>query len=346
MKKSIVIFAGLTFLSLATGCSTNQNGIEKTMPDLAQNQIANPLWEGDFPDPHVLRVNEGWVAYATGVPGYSSISVSFSKDFKEWTPVKDALPDRPDWQPITQGLTWAPDVSIVNGRYLMFYVARDQASGLQCITRAWADDPMGPFIDDSTEPFLCQKEQGGTIDPHLFVDTNGKKYLYFKNDGNAVGVPTIIWAAEVDSDGDLKQVARDTGLRNFRDWHGAIVEAPAVFQVGKKYFLTYSGNNYDSEAYAIGWASSDSPMGPWSDQSLEPLLSSFGLVAGPGGQQIFKDDDQNLWIAYHAWTYGKVGYGNGAGNQRSFRVERLELKENQLSPILPSTAPIEKPVTR
>lgn len=339
----------LLVIALLTSCSSNSdqgNGNSNSMTESSSATITNPLWEDDFPDPHVMRGENGWYSYATGNPGYYNIGVSSSKDFTQWSPVVEALPDRPSWQPITQGLTWAPDVSKVGERYLMLYVARHESSGLQCLSRAWANTPEGPFIDSSKEPFICQSDIGGTIDPHLFVSTSGKRYMYFKNDGNAVGVETKIWVAEVDEDGDLKQKPVDTGLRNFRSWHGAVVEAPSVFEFEGKYYLTYSANDYGSEYYAIGWAVSDSPLGPWSDKSIEPLLATVGVVAGPGGQQIFRDDDGNLWIAYHAWTYGKVGYGSGSGNARSFRIDPVQIVDGILTTSGPSVSPIKKPVTR
>lgn len=332
-----------------TGCSTRsdqENGKTQTMSDSNKSTITNPLWEEDFADPHVLRSARGWHAYATGNPGYYNIGVATSSDFTNWGPVQEALPDRPSWQPIVQGLTWAPDVSKVGDRFLMLYVARQESSGLQCLSRAWSDSPDGPFIDNSKAPFLCQSEVGGTIDPHMFVASSGKKYLYFKNDGNAVGVETKIWVAEVDEDGDLLQKPVDTGLKNFRSWHGNVVEAPSVFENEGKFYLTYSANDYGSEFYAVGWAISNSPLGPWRDESIEPLLATSGLVAGPGGQQVFRDDDSNLWIAYHAWTYGKVGYDNGTGNARSFRIDRIEITNNQITTNGPTIAPIAKPVTR
>ena len=342
------IFPSFVIFVLLSSCSSNsnqENGNLNSMNGSTKDSITNPLWEDDFPDPHVLRSSNGWFAFATGNPGYYNIGVSSSMDFTNWSPVQEALPERPSWQPISQGLTWAPDVSKVQDRYLMLYVARHQSSGLQCLSRAWSDAPEGPFVDNSKAPFICQMEIGGTIDPHLFVSSSGKRYLYFKNDGNAVGVETIIWVAEVDEDGDLLQKPVDTGLRNFRSWHGSVVEAPSVFEFEGKYYLTYSANDYGSEYYAIGWAVSDSPLGPWNDKSIEPFLSAVGVVAGPGGQQVFQDDDSNLWIAYHAWTYGKVGYG-GAGNARSFRVDPIQVVDGALMTKGPSVSPIKKPVTR
>lgn len=56
-----------------------------------------------------------------------------------------------------------------------------------------------------------QADMGGSIDPSVFTDTDGKQWLLFKNDGNAVGQPTYIYlcpltpdALQVPSD-NLKQ---------------------------------------------------------------------------------------------------------------------------------------------
>ncbi len=45
-----------------------------------------------------------------------------------------------------------------------------------------------------------QADQGGSIDPSVFTDSNGKRWLLFKNDGNAVNQPTYIYLMPVSSD--------------------------------------------------------------------------------------------------------------------------------------------------
>ena len=70
-----------------------------------------------------------------------------------------------------------------------YYTARHLASGFQCISRAIADRPEGPYVDTSTRPFVCQvagsESLCGSIDPSPFVDTNGKSYLLWKSDENS-----------------------------------------------------------------------------------------------------------------------------------------------------------------
>ena len=48
---------------------------------------------------------------------------------------------------------------------------------------------------------MCsQADQGGSIDPSVFTDSDGKRWLLFKNDGNAVGQPTYIYLRPLSSD--------------------------------------------------------------------------------------------------------------------------------------------------
>ena len=46
-----------------------------------------------------------------------------------------------------------------------------------------------------------QVDAGGTIDPFMFVDEDGSKWLLSKNDGNAVGQPTFIHICALTPDG-------------------------------------------------------------------------------------------------------------------------------------------------
>src|SRR4051812_12483582 len=72
-------------------------------------RLVNPAIETDFADPDVVVTTDGLVAYATGVPGSSAIQVTQSGDDPDtWSDPADALPERPDWQPLVAGLTWAP----------------------------------------------------------------------------------------------------------------------------------------------------------------------------------------------------------------------------------------------
>ena len=129
--------------------------------------FANPVYDRDFPDPFVLKVGHTYYAYATNGNG-SNVQTATSKDLVHWTPGRDALPKLGAWD--FPGNTWAPEVSAHGGRYVLYYTA---SSGTQCVGRAVATSPRGPFVDSSKTALVCQKSIGGSIDP----DASGG-YLY------------------------------------------------------------------------------------------------------------------------------------------------------------------------
>ncbi len=296
----------------------------------ANRTFTNPVIDDDFPDPDVLQVGQTFYAYATVKVGVANIQAARSRDLVHWERLPDALPERPAWQPLAQGLTWAPEVVTQGSGYLMYYVARQQASGLQCITTAASKTPEGPFVDSSPAPFLCQDDMGGSIDPFVLTRPGGERWLYWKNDGNAVGKATVIWAQQLSADGrSLTGPRVDTGLKQTKGWQGPLVEAPTVLEDSGRFFMIYSANGYDTAEYAMGYAVADSPQGPFVDQSDAPWVASAGRAAGPGGQDVVTLADGTRWLAYHAWDAAKVGYG--AGGSRAFWVDRLTIEGGRLT---------------
>jgi beta-xylosidase len=290
----------------------------------AEGTFTNPVLDTDFADPHVVRDGDAFYAYATGSAGFSNIQVSTSDDLVEWSPPEDALPERPDWQPVQQGLTWAPEVVEVDGRWLMYYVARETASGLQCLALAVAEEPAGPFEDTSSEPLVCQRDLGGSIDAFAFEDADGARWLFWKNDGNARGLDTRIWVQRLSADGTRVEGAPvDTGLRQTQPWQGALVEAPTVVLRDGTYVLLYSANDYGSDAYAMGYATATAVTGPYVDRSPQPWVDSEGDATGPGGQAVIEVDGEQ-WLVYHAWQDGEEGYPQG---RRAMWLDRLTWQE-------------------
>ena len=313
-------------LLLAGGLAACGGGSSPAAEDGAPaGTFTNPVLETDFADPHVVQDGDTFYAYATGLPDdFIDIQVVSSKDLVEWSEPEDALPDRPLWQPLEAGLTWAPEVVEVDGRWLMYYVAREKASGLQCLALAVAEAPAGPFLDESSEPLVCQRELGGSIDAFAFEDTDGARYLFWKNDGNARGLDTRIWVQRLSADGTRVEGAPvDTGLRQTQPWQGALVEAPTVVLRDGTYVLLYSANDYGSDAYAMGYATATAVTGPYVDRSPQPWVDSEGDATGPGGQAVIEVDGEQ-WLVYHAWQDGEEGYPQG---RRAMWLDRLTWQE-------------------
>ena len=268
-------------------------------------QFVNPVFESNFPDPHVIRVGKEYHAYATNGPA-GNVPTLRSTDLVEWTEGADAMPELAPW--VEPGKTWAPEVlRRADGKYVLYYTAASSENYRQCLGRAVSSSPQGPFVDKDTKPFVCQVDEGGSIDASPFADTNGNLYLLWKNDGNCCSLPTYIYAQKLSRDG-LKLVGKPARLAmQDAEWEGNLVEAPTMWKRDGKYYLFYSANGFDTEFYATGYATCKGPLGPCKDAPENPILKSQGGAAGPGHQTIIKDDDGDEWIVYHAWPPDTVG---------------------------------------
>jgi len=285
---------------------------------LSGSSFTNPVYKFDFPDPHVIQVDDTYYAYGTTNGSSVNIRVIRSPDLVNWEELGDALPALPKWSVLNSGYTWAPGVIQIEGKFLMYYVARDKKTDRQCIGLAVSDNPNGPFTDLNDKAIICQGDLGGSIDAYPFMDEDGRLYLLWKNDGNCCGLDVWLWVQELSLDGmnlvgqPIKLIERD------QPWERPLIENPAMLKHNDKYYLFYSGNWWESHEYAIGYAVCETVTGPCEKPLSEPWFKYNPPVMGPGGESFFMDAEGNLWMAYHAWTGANVGYPSG---QRSLRID-------------------------
>jgi beta-xylosidase len=324
-------------LLAAGGCG----GRPAAGPAAGERRFTNPVIEGNFADPSVLRIGDAWYAYATG-DLVANLQVARSTDLVGWQRLDDALPELPAWSPLQKGLTWAPEVARTPAGYVMYYTARHAQSGRQCVSVAVADRPEGPFRDRSRRPLVCQRDLGGSIDPQRFVDRDGTPYLLWKNDGNCCDLPTEIWAQRLDRDGlALAGRPASLGVQGDQEWEGGLIEAPTLWRHDGVYYLFYSANDYASSLYAVGYATAKKVLGPYTDAPENPILATgTGTANGPGGQAIVPGPDGRLWLAYHAW--GDL-VGDDAGGQRAMWLDRLRFEDGRPRVDGPTDGPQEAP---
>lgn len=162
------IAAVLLTVALLSGCApvrTLPTLVGALARPLAQTDVpayTNPVFDRDFPDPFVLPTEDGYYAYATNTAG-RHVQVIYSRDLFTWERAGrdgDALPKLPEWAKSNGTHTWAPSVLRRGDAYILYYVARWQEAGRQCISYAVADAPDGPFVDPNTQPFICQLDEG------------------------------------------------------------------------------------------------------------------------------------------------------------------------------------------
>ncbi len=226
----------------------------------AEAVTPQPVVKG-LADPTVLFLNGTYYLYGTreqdGFPVYTST------DLRKWTrgPVVFNK-SRNIWG---ESRFWAPSVIAYNKRFYLFYSALgplhdsgNRHSHRVCI--AVSDRPEGPF-----ENFVSPLPLNGkaAIDPEAFVDQDGKVYLYFVADCSE-NVISQIYAIRMNS--DLTAAVGEPVLctQPSQVWEGTLWnEAPAVFRTGDIYVLMYSAQWWHGADYSVGFATSRSPLGPW-----------------------------------------------------------------------------------
>lgn len=237
-------------------------------------------------DPFILLHEGVYYAYGTNHP--DGIAVYESSDMIHWRSRGLALRKEDTW---ATHYFWAPEVYKVGDRFLMYFSAEEH------ISAAFSESPLGPFRQLKKSPMLPD-EKG--IDHSLLIASSGNAYIFW----NAWRSPGGIYVAELED--DLITLKHETIRHCFaaeQPWEtqmGRINEGPFCIEHEGRFILTYSGNDYQSQDYAVGAAVADSPLGPWRKYEENPLLHRPGALVGVGHHSFFRDKDGNLKIVFHA----------------------------------------------
>ncbi|MDC8830882.1 glycoside hydrolase family 43 protein [Alteromonas gilva] len=191
-----------------------------------------------------------------------------------------------------------------------------------------SDSPEGPFTDPRGIPMIRLEDTAEykdhswrNIDPAVFIDDDGKAYLYWGNQQ--------LWWVELEPDlvhlkgeqytvdatgnmqnrdtSDVKIHAVDT-LPNFE-------EAPYVSKHNGIYYLVYAAGFPESIAYAT----SDSATGPWRYQGvIMPPIENTTTI-----HPAMFDFNGNTYLAYHS-----AQLPGGGSYRRSVCIDRVYFNED------------------
>lgn len=156
--------------------------------------------------------------------------------------------------------------------------------------RGVARSPAGPFADRWRAPLVCRS-----------------------------GEDTWLYAQRLSPDGTSLTGRRVRLVKEDRGWEASVVEAPTMWREAGRLYLFFSGNAFDSDLYAVGYATCVGPLGPCRDAPENPILHSACRASGPGHQAIVLDGAGDTWLAYHA-------YPAEGGGRRLLWIDRLRWK--------------------
>jgi hypothetical protein len=306
-------------------------------------------YDQNFPDPAIIEVDGVYHAYATSTGG-ASLPVMTSTDLRSWTARGDALGTGPSWSPVDGwGRTnlWAPTVvELPDHSFMAAFAVRTGGGDRRCIATAHATSPLGPFHTAESGPFVCEPDPNGAIDPFLVVDDDGVPWLVWKNEGVPVGHPTLasrrtaFWSRPLTDDGRSWRNGSSVHFllettESARPWQGTVIENPSLVRFEDSWYLFYSANQWDSAAYAVGFAVCAGPAGPCHEPTTAPVTTSDGTRLGPGAPAPVVGPDGWLWLGYQAWNPPFTSYpsfpacdtdADGEctdGGQRFLHVDRL-----------------------
>lgn len=275
----------------------------------------NPVLPEDFPDPSATRVDGVYWATATSSQRAPGFPLMRSIDLVHWEPAGTIFPHIPAW---ADGELWAPELVVNQDGTLVYFTAHRRGGGL-CVGVASAPGPAGPYTDHG--PLVCQR--AGSIDPTVARDADGRPYLLWKEDGNAVGEPSRIWIKRLRRNGIGVIGPRRELLHNQERWEGAVVEAPEVVAHDGWLYLFYSGNTYGPAphcAYALGVARSRTLFGPWQRAPTNPILRSNSAWRCPGHASPVSDSMGRTFLLYHAY---RAGDASAAAAPRQALLDRV-----------------------
>ena len=236
--------------------------------------------------------------------------------------------------------SWAPAICTkkIDGKDKFFLYFADSANGIGVLS---ADSPTGPFVDPIGKALVSRGMPGidgvhWLFDPAVFVDDDGKGYIYFGGGHQAEFIhpksarcaqlgDDMISLATVPAEIDASFLFEDSGINKF----------------GDTYYYSYCSNWQGRDGVqadpmvpvaVIGYMTSKNPLGPfeYKGYTLENPGTYFGAW-GNNHHWIFTFRGKN-YIAYHA-QYVEKTLGFTKGGYRSLVISEFKINEDGSWPI-------------
>lgn len=252
----------------------------------------NPLFPGWYADPEIHFFGGRFYIYPTFSAPYDQqtfFEVWSSTDLTHWRNEGRIL----DFAYIawsTNRAAWAPSVAEREGTYYFYFSAGDGAG----IGVATSSRPTGPFTDALGRALISEYHHGAQpIDAHAFIDDDGNGYLYYGGWGEAVVVE--LGVDMISTVGDFRRITPEN-----------YVEGPFMLRRNGEYYFMWSEGSWGDASYAVAYARSDSPFGPFVRRGLV-LQSDPAIGTSAGHHSVLQLPGTDDWyICYHRRPLGET----------------------------------------
>ncbi|MBN1308288.1 MAG: family 43 glycosylhydrolase [Chitinispirillaceae bacterium] len=155
---------------------------------------------------------------------------------------------------------WAPQCVYRNGTFYLYCPVFMKGIGVLV-----ADSPYGPFTDPLGEPLFHHNTND--IDPTVFIDDDGQAYMYW---GNPECYYVKLNDDMISFSGSIDSIAPK--LQTYQ-------EGPWLYKRDNRYYLAFASSCCPQ---GIGYAMSESPVGPWTVKGYIMNPSSNASHNHPG----------------------------------------------------------------
>ncbi|MBK7131540.1 MAG: family 43 glycosylhydrolase [Bacteroidales bacterium] len=264
-----------------------------------EGKYSNPVVPYSLPDPTIIKAADGFF-YLYATEDIRNTPIHKSSDLVNWKLVGTAFTaeTRPTFEP--KGGIWAPDINIIDGRYVLYYSMSVWGGEMTCgIGVAVSDKPEGPFKD--LGKLIRSNEIGvqNSIDP-FYIEDEGRKYIFW---GSFHG----IYAIELSEDGLTLRPGAEKILVA-----GSAYEGTYILKKGKYYYLFASTGTCCEgvkSTYKTVVGRSSKLFGPYLDKQGKSMNDNFHEILIGGNErfvgtghnsEIVEDQMAKTWILYHA----------------------------------------------
>ncbi|SDN99222.1 arabinan endo-1,5-alpha-L-arabinosidase [Alkalicoccus daliensis] len=260
-------------------------------------------------DPAMTEKDGTYYVFSTGIerdpadPGGIFVRESSGTVAGPWESIGE-IPT-PEWvEEYQPNHLWAPQVHEDEGTYYLYYAASSFGSNNSAIGAAVSETPGDPESWEDQGPVITSgygETDYNAIDPHVF-EAEGDLWMVFGSHFSGIQLTRME---------DPLTASEETSMIASRpeDEHNAI-EAPTIIERDGYYYLFTSWDQCCSgtdSTYKIAYGRAESVEGPYEDEDGtllsegggNILLESEGAQIGPGGQDIYREEEQDYLVHHY-----------------------------------------------
>lgn len=265
------------------------------VPDYTTSEAGNPFIDGWYADPDTEIYDGLYWVFPTSSRPYDEqtyLDAFSSPDLVHWTKHPSVMSTaNVSW---ATRAVWAPAPISRNGKYYLYFGANDiepenMVGGIGVVV---SDRPEGPYVDAIGEPLIGAYYNGAQpIDQDVFIDDDGQAYIYYGGRSHAN-------VAKLNED-MISIGTFDDGTQFKEITPTSYTEGAQMFKRDGKYYMMWSEGGWGGPNYAVSYAISDSPLGPF-DRLAKVLEQDPAVAVGSGHNGVINVPGTDIWyIVYH-----------------------------------------------